>query len=159
MKKKSVIFIAGIAALLLIVMGFVISRINSDPEVSKDEIGFKIQLDLGEDIGLFIIYSDANGETESGGVSNADKSLIKKDDVLFWYLEKEYHKDLPDTVDMKLQFNIVTEYFDPNYENIYPEEYVIHLDKLSLKAAFGELYKIRVTGDKTSGYKAILDKQ
>ena len=156
-KRRLVTAIVGVAALLVVLFAIVISNNNSGPRFTKDEIGLQIQLDLNEDIGLVIINSDINGETESGGISNVNGSLIKKNELLFWSINKEVHESLPETVDLKLQFNIVTKYFQPNFENIYPEEYVVEMDEVSLKATFGEAYNIKITGDKVNGYKATIE--
>ena len=138
-KRRLVTAIVGVAALLVVLFAIVISNSNSGPRFTKDEIGLQIQLDINEDIGLVIINSNINGETESGGISNVNGSLIKKNELLFWSINKEVHESLPETVDLKLQFNIVTKYFQPNFENIYPEEYV------------------KITGDKVNGYKATIE--
>ena len=53
-----------------------------------------------------------------------------------------------------LQFTIVTEYFDPNYDNIYPEEYMVPIEPISFQGKFGELYHVIVTGNKVNGYHA-----
>ncbi|MBQ9037840.1 MAG: hypothetical protein IJ115_10350 [Erysipelotrichaceae bacterium] len=157
-KRRIVTAIVGVAALLVVLFAIVISNSNSGPTYTKDEIGLQIQLDLNEDIGLFIIHSDIDGNLESGGVSNANKSLLKKNELLFWTLSREYYENMPDTVDLKLKFDIVTEYYEPNYENIYPEESVVPVDgEVSLNATFGEVYKIKVTGDKVNGYRATIE--
>ena len=156
-KRRLVTAIVGVAALLVVLFAIVISNNNSGPRFTKDEIGLQIQLDINEDIGLVIINSNINGETESGGISNVNGSLIKKNELLFWSINKEVHESLPETVDLKLQFNIVTKYFQPNFENIYPEEYVVEMDEVSLKATFGEAYNIKITGDKVNGYKATIE--
>lgn len=156
-KRRLVTAIVGVAALLVVLFAIVISYYNNGPTINKDEIGLQIQLDLNEDIGLVIINSDINGETESGGISNVNGSLIKKNELLFWSISKEVHESLPETVDLKLQFNIVTKYFQPNFENVYPEEYVVEMDEVSLKATFGEAYNIKITGDEVNGYKATIE--
>ena len=61
-----------------------------------------------------------------------------------------------DTVDLSIQFRIITEYVDPNYENIYPEEITRYLDSVSWDAHLGESYFITITGDQTNGYTAAL---
>lgn len=45
----------------------------------------------------------------------------------------------------------------PNYENIYPEDITSYIDPISWEAQFGKSYYITVSGDKTSGYTAILN--
>ena len=58
---------------------------------------------------------------------------------------------------MSIQFTVITEYVDPNYENIYPVEYTKLMDAIPLKANFGESYLITISGDKMNGYKAVLE--
>ena len=123
-----------------------------------DEIKLIIQLDLKEDIGLLLIDYDAGGKEGSGGMSNADKTMLRRDDLLDWTFDKKL-LDIPeqaDGVDLTLRFTVVTEYVEPNYEDIYPEEYKIPMKELSLKAKFGESYFITIRGDKTSGYSAVI---
>ena len=133
--------------------------IQSDNTVkaAEDEIMLVIQLDLKEDIGLLILDSSLDGAESSGGVSNADRSLLKHDEILYWSIDKEVYDDPADTVELSVRFRIVTEYCDPNYENDYPEEYMILLDPISFKADFGRDYHITITGDRNSGYQAVLD--
>ena len=57
---------------------------------------------------------------------------------------------------MSLTFTVVTEYVDPNYENVYPDEYTKPAGEITLQAGFGETYSITITGDKTGGYTAAL---
>ena len=120
----------------------------------KYEINLRIQLDVGEDIGLFLIGSEFDGNQESGGCSNADRSMIKKDEMLYWSIDRRRCDNCPDSVLLKLDFSVVTEYCDPNYENTYPEEYVVPIEPLTFPASFGKSYRIRITGDKTIGYRA-----
>ena len=56
-----------------------------------------------------------------------------------------------------MQFRIITEYVDPNYENVYPDDITKYMEPISWKANFGESYFITITGDKTNGYKAVLN--
>lgn len=58
---------------------------------------------------------------------------------------------------MSIQFTVITEYVDPNNENIYPVEYTKLMDAIPLKANFGESYLITISGDKMNGYKAVLE--
>ena len=55
-----------------------------------------------------------------------------------------------------MQIRIITEYMNPNYENIYPEDITRYVDPVSWEAHFGESYFVTITGDKASGYKAVL---
>ena len=58
---------------------------------------------------------------------------------------------------MSIQFTVITEYVDPNNENIYPVEYTKLMDAIPLKANFGESYLITISGYKMNGYKAVLE--
>ena len=56
-----------------------------------------------------------------------------------------------------MQFRIITEYMTPNYENVYPDDITKCMEPISWEAHFGESYFITITGDKTNGYKAVLN--
>lgn len=155
MQKKAGKIIISVIVTLVILAIFAISKNNNSSD--KNLISLKIQLDLKEDIGLLLIDSDINGEKESGGSSNADKKMLKKDDILYWSIDKQHHKDAAETVDLKIQFTVVSEYCDPNFENIYPEELMIPMKEISFKAEFGKSYSIKIIGDKNNGYQAILE--
>lgn len=127
------------------------------PEPSENEILLAIQLDLKEDIGLLVLDQNLSGQESIGGISNADRSLLKHDEVLYWTFDKEDYKDLPDTIDLTLGFRIITEYCDPNYENIYPEELTVYIDSISFPASFGDTCHITITGDHAHGYQAVHD--
>ena len=126
-------------------------------KASDDEIALQIQLDIKEDIGLLIVDYEANESSGSGGTSNADKSLLKHDEFIIYTLSKQEFENPSDVENMTIQFTIITEYVDPNYENIYPEEYTKEMNTISLHAKFGESYYITITGDKTNGYEAVLE--
>ena len=51
-----------------------------------------------------------------------------------------------------MRFRIITEYTDPNFENIYPEEITVRTEPISWDAYFGKMYDINITGNKTDGY-------
>ncbi len=158
MNKKRI----GVVAAIVIIMelGFILynQTIPGDYVPTDDEIALYIQLDTKEDIGLLVFDYSANGSKQSGGISNADKSLMKHDERLINVWNKETLQCSADTVELSIQFRIVTKYIDPNYENIYPEDLTKYIDgPISWKAHFGESYFITITGDKTNGYKAVLD--
>lgn len=151
MKKKL------ITVMMLLVL-FGCSKPDDVPyEASDDEIALQIQLDIKEDIGLLIVDYEANESSGSGGTSNADKSLLKHDEFIIYTLSKQEFENPSDVENMTVQFTIITEYVDPNYENIYPEEYTKEMNPISLHAKFGESYYITITGDKTNGYEAVLE--
>ena len=146
-----------IAIVLVLGAGFVLYKqiISSDYIPADDEIALYIQLDTKEDIGLLVFDYSANGTNQSGGMSNADKSLIKHDERLINVWNKETLQCSSDTVDLSIRFRIITEYITPNYENIYPEELTKYLEEISFEAHFGETYSFTITGDNISGYKVI----
>lgn len=162
MNKKRI----GIAVTILIILGlsFILYKQTIPDEYvpADDEIALCIQFDTKEDIGLLVFDYSINGFGYSGGTSNADKSLIKHNEQLFEVWNKETYKEAlqssADAVDLSIQFRIITEYVDPNYENIYPEDITKYIDDpISWKAHFGESYFVTITGDKTDGYKAVLN--
>ena len=124
--------------------------------VSEDEIALRIRLDTKEDIGLLLIDYKANGSGGRGGMSNANKSLIKHNEQLFYTLPKRAFDDPSAVESLSIQFTVVTEYFEPNFDEIYPAECTIPMDAISLHAEFGEAYSIMIIGDRTNGYQAVL---
>ena len=127
---------------------------DDPPKPTEEEVLLIIQLDVKEDIGLLILDASMNDTETSGGISNVDKSLLKHDETLYWTLTKQDYNSPTTPADVSIRFRIITKYFDPNYENHYPEEYTILLDPLSFQANFGETHMITITGDKDTGYKA-----
>ncbi len=102
--------------------------------VASDEIRLEIQLDVEKDIGLFIIDRDIAGNDFSGGISNVDKSLLKHDELLINNYTKEEFSNVEDLNNLKLRFSIITKYVDPNYENVYPEEYTKVMEPIYIDA-------------------------
>ena len=156
MKKKIIGSILAIAVVLILVF-IVYYRVVPDEYVpAADEIALHIQLDTEEDIGLLVYDYRADGHEYSGGISNADGSLIKhdSDNIVVW--NKEELNTLSDTFELSMQFRIITEYVTPNYENIYPDDITKYMEPISWDVNFGESYFITIIGDKTNGYKAIL---
>ena len=162
MKKKIIIFIALSAAAVITacaVFGAVAlykRLFSGEYAVAEDEIALYITLDTKEDIGLIVFDYTANGREFSGGVSNADRFVIKRDDVIINTWDRKQLECEGDTVDLTFKFRIITEYTDPNYENVYPEEITRYLEPVSFKARFGTTYKVIISGDKTNGYKAMI---
>lgn len=159
MKKKRIGIAIAIAAILG--LGFILynQTIYSGEYVpADDEIALCIQFDIEEDVGLLVYDYSADGSKQSGGISNADKSLLKHDERLVNVWNKELLHCSADTVELSIQFRIITEYVEPNYENIYPEEITKYIDNpISWQAHFGESYLITITGDTTNGYQAVLE--
>lgn len=156
--KKTIL---GMIAAIVIVLGLSLAGYNQiipDEYVpAADEIALHIQLDVEEDIGLLVYDYCAAGHEYSGGISNADGSLIKRDsdNIVVW--NKEELNNLSDTFELSMQFRIITEYVAPNYENIYPDDITRYMEPISWQAHFGESYFITITGDKTNGYKTVLN--
>lgn len=157
MNKKRIGIAAAIAAVLG--LGFIVYRqaVPREYAPAEDEIGLRIQLDIEEDIGLLLVDYEANGSGGCGGISNANKSPLKHDEELFYSLPKNTF-DQPSAVEnLSIQFTAITEYVEPNFEKIYPEEYTISMDAIFLNAEFGKSYSITISGDKTTGYQAVLN--
>ena len=157
MKRKAI----GIIAVIVVVLGLnlvVYNQIIPNEYVpADDEIALHIQLDTEEDVGLLVYDYCADGHEYSGGISNADGSLIKhdSDNIVVW--NREELNNLPDTFELSMQFRIITEYVAPNYENVYPDDITKYMEPISWEAHFGESYFIAITGDKTNGYKVVLN--
>ena len=155
MRKKLVLFIP-LSLLLLVFLLYAGSCFDRPPQPAGNEILLKIRLDLREDIGLLLIDHSVDGKEGSGGMSNADKSLLRRDELLYWSFEKS-PDDTTETAEVTVRFTVVTEYADPNFDNIYPEETMIALEPLSFSARYGNTVSIRIEGDRETGYRAILD--
>ena len=157
MKKK----IIGMIAAVVIVLGLSLvvynQMIPNEYAPADDEIALHIRLDAEEDIGLLVFDYRADSHEYSGGISNADGSLIKRDADNIVVLNKEELNNVADTFELSMQFRIITEYVVPNYENVYPDDITKYMEPISWEAHFGESYFITITGDKANGYKAVLN--
>ena len=157
MKKK----VIGIIAAIVVVMGLglvVYNQIIPNEYVpADDEIALHLQLDTEEDVGLLVYDYRADSHEYSGGISNADGSLIKHDSDNIVVLNKEELNNIPETFELSMQFRIITEYVAPNYENIYPDDITRYMEPISWEARLGESYFITITGDKANGYQAVLN--
>ena len=157
MKKK----VFGIIAAIVVVLGLslvVYNQIIPNEYVpAADEIALHLQLDTEEDIGLLVYDYRADSHEYSGGISNADGSLIKHDSDNIVVLNKEELNNIADTFELSMQFRIITEYVAPNYENVYPDDITKYMEPISWEAHFGESYCITITGDQTNGYQAVLN--
>ena len=129
--------------------------IDQPAEAAEDEIALRIKLNTGEDFGLLLIDYGANGSGGRGGISNANKSLIKHDEQLFYTLPKHAFGDPSDVENLSIRFTVITKYFEPNFDEIYPAECTIPMEAISLKAEFGKSYSIVISGDRTNGYQAV----
>ena len=154
--KKIVI---AIVIAITLVLGLLLCKhiFFDEYKPADDEIALHVQMNTKEDIGLLVFDYYADDAEFSGGISNVDKSLIKNnsDDIVIVWNKQELKSSYTD-VELKIYFRIITEYVEPNYENIYPENITQYIDTpVSWKASFGEEYFITITGDKANGYKAV----
>ena len=153
--------IIGMAAAAVIVLGLslvICNQIIPDEYVpADDEIALHLKLDTEEDVGLLVYDYRAGGHEYSGGISNADGSLIQhdSDNIVVW--NREELNLSSDTFELSMQFRIITEYVAPNYENVYPDDITKYMEPISWEAHFGESYCITITGDQTNGYQAVLN--
>lgn len=153
--------IIGMAAAAVIVLGLslvIYNQIIPDEYVlADDEIALHLKLDTEEDVGLLVYDYRAGGHEYSGGISNADGSLIQhdSDNIVVW--NREELNLSSDTFELSMQFRIITEYVAPNYENVYPDDITKYMEPISWEAHFGESYCITITGDQTNGYQAVLN--
>lgn len=155
---RTKIFIAVLFVFLCAAILFWRSKSNAPPaEVAEDEIVLRIKLDTKEDFGLLLIDYAANGSGGRGGMSNANKSLLKHDEQLFFTLPGHAFDDPSDVKNLSVQFTVITEYFEPNYEAVYPKECTIPMEAISLQAAFGKAYSITISGDMAHGYQAVFE--
>ena len=153
--------IIGMAAAAVIVLGLslvIYNQIIPDEYVpADDEIALHLKLDTEEDVGLLVYDYRAGGHEYSGGISNADGSLIQhdSDNIVVW--NREELNLSSDPFELTMQLRIITEYVAPNYENVYPDDITKYMEPISWEAHFGESYCITITGDQTNGYQAILN--
>ena len=125
-------------------------------EAEADKINLQIQLDLEEDIGLFLREAEAPGFHVTGGQANADRSPIRCDELLYDSFTRWQFETPGEPKEITLRFSVVTEYVDPNFENDYPDELVTSLDPVTVSARFGDTVRIIVHGGHDTGYWAEL---
>ena len=134
------------------------SLYGAPDQAEENEIKVLIDLDLMEDIGLLLTGYTVNGEEGMSGTSNADKSMLQKDSKnLLWSYNREFLDDPAGDADVTLQFIVVTEYFEPDYDFNYPEEAMIPMEPVSFTAEPGVTYRVTITGDLENRYTASLD--
>lgn len=157
MKTKKITII--IAMVIVIVLGLALydQTISTEYSPADDEIALHIKLDTKDDIGLLVFDYLVDDHEYSGGISNANKSLIKKDSDNIQVWNKHELNSSSAAVELSIRLRIITEYMTPNYENIYPEDITRYIEPISWKAYFGNSYFITITGDKIRGYKAVLN--
>lgn len=157
MKKSIKIGLTIITVIVLMLVFFFLSTNNKRYiEVAKDEISLRIQLNTKEDIGLIIIDYSTDNESGTTGIGNADKSMLKHNDLVIENFTKEDFQNSSDTKNLTIQFKIITDCTEPDMDFNYPEKYTKILEPISLKAKFGKVYNITISGDKINGYKAFL---
>ena len=153
--------IIGMAAAAVIVLGLslvIYNQIIPDEYVlADDEIALHLKLDTEEDVGLLVYDYRAGGHEYSGGISNADGSLIQHDSYNIVVWNREELNLSSDPFELTMQLRIITEYVAPNYENVYPDDITKYMEPISWEAHFGESYCITITGDQTNGYQAVLN--
>lgn len=157
MEKQRIGIIAAVAVALGLSL-VVYNRFHGKNYVpAADEIALQIQVDTKEDIGLLVYDYQAGGRTYSGGISNADGSLIKhdSDNIVVW--NREELNNISDPFELSMQFRVITEYVTPNFENIYPEDITKYAEPIAWEAGCGETYHITITGNRVDGYKAVLN--
>ena len=157
-EKKTIGMIAAVVIVLGLSLVVYNQMIPNEYAPADDEIALHIRLDAEEDIGLLVFDYRADSHEYSGGISNADGSLISRDsdNIVVWNQEELHNPSEP--FELSMQFRIITEYVAPNYENVYPDDITKCMEPVSWEAHFGESYFITITGDQTNGYKAVLNK-
>ena len=178
-KHKRAVALRVVFLTALCIFSLLLTSCSLEPKITRateNEIKVNIRLNLDEDIGLLIYEQDVNGIQRFGGLSNANRSMIKKDDhYLYWDFDRELyseeanydasnHEDgasavsdvnsMPDTVPVTLRFTVVTKYYEPNYDNDYPEEDMVPMNEVTFMADFGTTYVLEITGNRTDGYHA-----
>ena len=156
MKKKTLIIIIILAVVFTALAAYAVYRwvIPHEYVVGEDEIALYITLDTDEDVGLVVFDYWTGGREYSGGVSNADRSMIKHDDVIIDVWDRKQLECTSESVDLTVRFRIITEYTDPNFENVYPDEITRYLEPVSWNASFGTAYTVTIKGNRTDGYTA-----
>ncbi len=161
MAKRNRILFAVLILLLILAGAFLFYWLrNAAPfEPGEDETALRINMDTDEDVGLIVFDYEADGHKYSGGVSNADRSLIKHDDSIINVWNREDLGCEGDSISVTFEFRIITDYIDPNFENIYPEEITRRIDPLTLDMEFGKIYDITIRGSRDKGYRAVVGKE
>jgi hypothetical protein len=146
---------AAIAAVCLVSLYACVWLDEGEYVPAADEIVLKIELDVDEDVGLVLIDYEVGGVKRSGGMSNADRSMLKAGDTLYDTLSKDGELGgLDELGPMTVEISVVTEYVEPSFEDDYPEELVRPCEPVEIDAAYGGVYDIVVTGNNTDGYAA-----
>lgn len=153
MNKKKIKIIIAIVIVFVLGVLLYFKMSSNEYKVADDEIAMHIQLDTKEDIGLIVFDYIVDGHGYSGGIANADKSLLNHNSKEIQVWNKQELNTSSDSVDITMHFRIITEYVDPNYENIYPNDITKNIElPISWNAKFGEEYFVTITGDNQNGY-------
>src|SRR5699024_97213 len=140
MKKK----VIGIVAAIVVVLGLslvVYNQIIPNEYVpADDEIALHLQFDTEEDIGLLVYDYRVDSHEYSGGISNADGSLIKRDADNIVVLNKEELNNVADTFELSMQFRIITEYVVLAADDITKS-----IESIAWEPQFGAAYFITMT--------------
>lgn len=107
-------------------------------------------------MGLLVYDYRAEDRDYSGGISNADGSLLPGDSENMVVWNREELESTADALALWIRFRVITEYVTPNFENVYPADITKALEPIAWEARFGQTYTIAITGDRTNGYQAVL---
>ena len=115
-KAKIIVIVACVAGALLtaLVAAFVVREWLFSREYGPggDEFALFFVLDTEEDVGLIVFDYNANGRDFSGGVSNADRTPLKKGEVVIDTRSREELGCEGTTVRLTYELRIITEYVD-----------------------------------------------
>lgn len=156
-KKKILTILIGVILILFVFMYLYYSSFTSEYIPNNGEIALHIKLNTDEDIGLIVYDYEINNHKYSGGISNADASLINKTSDNIVILRKNELNTSLDSFNIDMQIRIITEYVSPNFENIYDEDITRYTNSILINSAFGNSYYIDIIGNKENGYTAILE--
>ena len=155
MKKKIFAGILALAAVLALVCIIFAQGGSGTYLTAADEIALRIQFDTKEDVGLLVYDYRAEDRDYSGGISNADGSLLPGDSENMVVWNREELESTADALALWIRFRVITEYVTPNFENVYPADITKALEPIAWEARFGQTYTIAITGDRTNGYQAV----
>ena len=129
MNKKRIGIAIGIV--LVLGLGFILynQMISGEYVPADDEIALHIQLDTEEDIGLLVFDYRADDHKYSGGMSNADRSLIRRDSDNIKVWKQEELNSSSDTVELSIQFRIIImkTYIRRTLQNIWRRFHLKHI--------------------------------
>ena len=105
------------------------------------------------DIMLWLMYIAVAAALAVTGLSVL-KTLRQrtKDDEIINVWSREELGSPSGSFDFSIRFRIITEYVDPNFENVYPEEITRWLDPVGWTAEIGKAYDVHITGGRDVGY-------